>query len=384
MNRFLRGFFFLVTGNPGVRFRKYDKPTQATYQQLFDSVAFMKESADSATTLQQGLGKIAQDSDAINRNSTPDADAFTKIVKPHMLPNVLVNPATPGTALTVTTANNTTGRTGGSGKDFYIQNTMEVTSTSPEIVVTQGNPGEDVVLSFNPGTLDLGKVLVNASDPTASYLEDAVETDTPCLLEITPNGTNEKLKFNLKVRVGDLRMYAGTNIMFAADFPANIGTGCWAGYVLADGGTYTDSNGNLVAVPDMTGYFPVGYQNPGNYTTLRSHTDATAASGADSVALITAELPVHNHSAGTLATASDGAHTHSVSIKYHINSPSSGDPNDYNALECDQLSNLCNLNTASDGTHTHTISGSTGNAGSGTAHENRPPFTVVAFVYAIG
>lgn len=384
MNRYLRNFFFLVTGTPGVRFRKYDKPTQATYQQLFDSVAFMKESSDSATTTQQGLGKIAQDTDAINRNSTPDADAFTKILKPHMLPNVLANPSTPGTGIAVTTANNATGRTGGTGKDFYIQNTMGITSSSPEIVVTQPAPGEDAVISFNSTGLPLGKVMVNASDPTPSYLEDAIETDNTCRVKIQANGTNEKLQINYRDKVGECTMYAGTNVMFATDFPANIGTGCWAGWVLADGGVYNNSAGSPVTVPDLGGYMPVGYISAGLYPTLRSHTDNTAASGANSVTLTTPQIPVHNHGVGTLATSSDGAHTHGLQIKYHINSPSSGDPNDYNALECDQLSNLCSLTTQSDGTHTHPITGSTANAGSGNAHENRPPFTVVAFVYYIG
>ena len=384
MLRFLRAFFFLSTGTPGVRFRKYDKPTQATFKQLFDSVAFMKESSDTSSTTQQGLVKTAQDVDAISRNSTSDADMFSKGLKPHMLPNVFSNPATPSTAITVTTATNATGRTGGTGKDFYIQNTLAIVSTSPEIVVIQPAPGESASIAFNGTALDLGKVLVNALDPTASYLEDAIETDTTCRLGIVANGTNEKLKFTIKDKLYEMSIFGGTNLQFAAAFPANIGTGCWDGWVLADGGVYVDSGGNNIVVANMAGYFPVGLASPGNYTTLQSHADATAASGADTVTLTTPQIPVHNHGVGTLATASDGIHTHDVQIKYQINSPSSGDPNDYNVLECDQLSNLCTVTTDNSTAHTHAVSGSTANAGTGNAHENRPPFTIVAYVVYIG
>lgn len=384
--RFLRNFFFLVTGNPGVRFRKYDKPTQATFQQLFDSVGFLKEKDDTSTTSTQGFVKLALDTNAISRDSSVDADQFSKVVQPHQLPNVFKNPATPNTAITVSSANNTTGRTGGTGKDFYVQNTMSVTSSSPAIVATQTNPGENVVLSLNTTGLDLGKVLVNVSDPTASYLEDAVESGNTCRLDIAANVTNEKLTLTVKDKILEMTMFAGSNIQFSTYFPANQGLAgsCWEGWVLANGGTYTNSSGSPVTVLDMGGYFPVGYKSPGNYPTLQAHVDSGAAAGAETVALTIPNLPVHDHTSGTLVTAASGAHSHTVTHQYDSNAENGGSGSTMNGLECGQVGSTCDVTTSVSSTHTHTISGNTGTTGSGTAHENRPPFTVVAYVVYIG
>ena len=385
--RYLRNFFFLVTGNPGVRFRKYDKPTQSTFVQLFDSVGFIKEKDDTATTSAQGFTKLAIDSNAISRNSTVDADGFSKVVQPHQLPNVFKNPSFPNTAIDVISANNSTGRTGGTGKDFYIKNTLAVTSTSPELVVTQTNPGENVSLALNTALLGAGKVYVNALDPTISYLEDAVESGNTCRLTIAPNGTNEKLKFTVKDKLLEMTIFAGNNAQFNTYFPGNQGLigSCWEGWVLANGGTYLDSSGSPVTVVDMSGYFAVGYQSPGNYIALQSHVDAASASGANSVSLTIPQLPAHDHTAGTLVNSASGAHTHNVTHQYDAATENGGGPGStMNGLECGQTGSTCNFVTDSAPTHTHTISGNTGVTGTGSAHENRPPFTIVAYVVYIG
>jgi hypothetical protein len=77
-----------------------------------------------------------------------------------------------------------------------------------------------------------------------------------------------------------------------------------------------------------------------------------------------ANLPAHTHAAGTLATASDGAHTHtftyntSLIAANNVTTPVS---------DIQTSGGGTTVTTSSSGAHTHTISGSTGSIGSGTA-----------------
>lgn len=87
--------------------------------------------------------------------------------------------------------------------------------------------------------------------------------------------------------------------------------------------------------------------------------------------LTAAQLPSHAHSAGSLATASAGAHTHSYDWHVAADAASGTANGMYSPLTHTPNQSKA---TSSAGAHTHTISGSTGSAGSGEAHENRPPF----------
>ena len=75
-----------------------------------------------------------------------------------------------------------------------------------------------------------------------------------------------------------------------------------------------------------------------------------------------ANLPAHTHAAGTLATASDGAHTHSyTNPQVGSNGTSAGG----GTSQANVTTN--GGTTTSNGAHTHTITGSTASVGSGTA-----------------
>lgn len=131
---------------------------------------------------------------------------------------------------------------------------------------------------------------------------------------------------------------------------------------LVDAGSPFGTSGSNPRLPDLTARFPRG---------AGSGEALGATGGADTVALSTAQLPVHSHGAGSLSTSSAGAHTHTY--EWHVAadaasgtangmfSPVSHSPNQSRA-------------TSSAGAHTHTITGSTANAGTGAAHENRPPY----------
>lgn len=80
--------------------------------------------------------------------------------------------------------------------------------------------------------------------------------------------------------------------------------------------------------------------------------------------LSTNEIPAHTHGAGTLVTASDGLHSHSVYGT--ATDPYQTPPNNYSLTSSGTA-----FNTSNGGAHTHTISGSTANnttAGSGHTH----------------
>jgi microcystin-dependent protein len=153
----------------------------------------------------------------------------------------------------------------------------------------------------------------------------------------------------------------------------------WSGTVPPAG--WTLCNGQTSAsgyrTPDLRGRFIVGYNStPGDYsqpgnlsvTTAPAYTNGNTG-GAASVALTTAQLPAHNHS------VTDPGHTHSADDVY---------PN--NVGESTTSGGLSwNIYREGTGTTARTSSSSTtgisiGNTGSGVAHENRPPYYVLAFI----
>ena len=98
--------------------------------------------------------------------------------------------------------------------------------------------------------------------------------------------------------------------------------------------------------------------------------------GSENVNLTTANLPSHNHDSGTLATDEAGAHTHDIYV--------SGSSPRANILTTDYGYRKTATDVISqDGAHTHTISGTTGSTGSGTAHENRPPYYALCYIMKI-
>lgn len=97
--------------------------------------------------------------------------------------------------------------------------------------------------------------------------------------------------------------------------------------------------------------------------------------GADTVTLTTSQLPSHTHSSGTLSTNTTGSHTHDMreTIGFLTNAGSGSD-------QAFKYVNMEPTLTSSAGSHSHTISGSTGSTGSGSSHENRPPYYALAFI----
>ena len=98
-----------------------------------------------------------------------------------------------------------------------------------------------------------------------------------------------------------------------------------------------------------------------------------ATGGSDSVTLTTAQMPSHKHTASTSITT-NGAHTHEYGYPSTTNMYSgnlSGGP---------VIKKMVSADTEESGSHTHTATTAIDATGSGSAHENRPPYYALAYI----
>lgn len=130
-----------------------------------------------------------------------------------------------------------------------------------------------------------------------------------------------------------------------------------------------------------------------------------ATGGAASVALSAAQLPSHSHGSGSLSAGYGGSHTHGAGslatdspgshmhtyqrlVRGNMAAGATDGPYGVNEFVSSPLNTSSNGahthsisgSTASGGGHSHSISGSTSATGSGSAHENRPPYYALAYI----
>jgi microcystin-dependent protein len=98
-------------------------------------------------------------------------------------------------------------------------------------------------------------------------------------------------------------------------------------------------------------------------------------SGTKKHKLIVDELPSHKHKID-LTTGSDGKHKHK--INYENGVAKGGGPYEIANSSASDI-----LYSQSSGKHTHNVNGHTNNTGGASAHENRPPYYVLAFIMRI-
>lgn len=135
-------------------------------------------------------------------------------------------------------------------------------------------------------------------------------------------------------------------------------------------------------LPDHRERVAAGWDNLADVSRLSSPVagDTIGSSGgAQSHTLVSGEMPAHTHAAGTIATASDGAHVHSIDFTGVTSHDTSGGGKVASGGSSTETINA--FNTQSSGAHTHTITGSTASAGSGDAHNNVQP--TIVFNYQV-
>lgn len=205
-------------------------------------------------------------------------------------------------------------------------------------------------------------------------------------------GTNPSDAVRLD-QISDIGLPIGTVIPFA-------GSTAPGGWVLCDGRaisrtdfaalydvigtTYGSGNGSTTFnVPDIRGRVVAGADNMGGTaanrltsTGLGTTASRGAVGGTQTHTLTTAQMPQHNHGAGSLATGSSGSHSHE--------GYAGRDQGNYTGSntweEGGGTPNWRIWEIPSAGAHTHTITGSTANAGSGDAHPNVQPTIVLNYI----
>lgn len=117
--------------------------------------------------------------------------------------------------------------------------------------------------------------------------------------------------------------------------------------------------------------------------------------GSVTVTLTIPNLPAHDHTQGTLTTASDGFHSHAVSDPGHNHGGSTGtarhgtgsgsfavfgSSSEFGTHSHSIPTGTTGVSLFSSGAHTHTVVGSTGSVGSAQPIDILPPYTTMHYV----
>lgn len=148
----------------------------------------------------------------------------------------------------------------------------------------------------------------------------------------------------------------------------------WSGAVVPSGWALCDGTNST---PDLRGRFivghdPTGATTPANATAMQVNYGTIGnTGGANNVTLTTTQIPAHNH---TMSTA--GSHRHAWNYSTEGDDDNSG--GSYREFTQIPKNSGVYVQYPMDfaGDHTHTIN----NTGGGGAHENRPPYYVLAFI----
>jgi microcystin-dependent protein len=196
-----------------------------------------------------------------------------------------------------------------------------------------------------------GLTINTGLDTIADALNGTAGTVAPNLSTLTIGGTNVTATAAELNTASTHYVPTGGIIMWSGAVSA-IPTG----WVLCNGSNST---------PDLRDRFVVG---------AGSTYSVDDTGGSSTVTLTEANLPAHKHSASSSSTVSDPGHSHS-----YINSGANYS-NNYSPYSGPSVNN--ETRTTSPATTGISVSTSTtiGNTGSGTAHENKPPYYALAYI----
>ena len=216
---------------------------------------------------------------------------------------------------------------------------------------------------INAGALTAGaaaEVGVNQATANADHFITMVDTASG----------NENIRVD-----SDLKYNPVTNTLTATNFAGSganltgivgVPTGCillWSGAANAIPSGFVLCNGQN-STPDLRGRFIVGYSDTDN------DYDVSDTGGSKDNTLSVSQLPSHNH---TFSGSASHTHTHTKATW-----PSGSGPEQNQSGGPEDRTNFGDTGTTSSATVT--ISGTTGNQGSGTAIENRPPYYSLCYI----
>jgi len=241
-----------------------------------------------------------------------------------------------------------------------------------------------------------GRVGINVTAPTVA-LDVAGAASITGTLNMNSNRINNLLDpsstqdaatksyVDTSIPVGGIIMWSGTT-----------GTSLPSNWKLCDGSTY-----NSIKTPDLRGRFVLSSGQGSGGLTNRT---VDASGGVETVALTEAQMPKHKHDVGATTSGNDGDHSHTISDPGHFHTFAGGNNQNYaqgNPVSMsDNHSNTPNTSTETTGIsinnyphpypthgqgtqHKHTITVTETEKGSSNAHENMPPFYVLAFIMRI-
>lgn len=353
------------------RFLKDDYPSADVFSKLFNSLTFKLNIEDSATETDQGLVRVATDGEAIARTDSTIGSAFSRVVRPSQLPNI-VSQATGSVVTTIDEngirATERTVTSGGRTKTSFgfialVSKSITFNTKNIELVGDAATPGNTYYYGTNgAGTkawYDLAALITTSVGSavtaiTYTYNTSVKKVASNIQLEndtaspgnnffFGTDGAGTKGWQNLATYVGGLlaaRVPAGTIVMWN-------GTSAPSGWYLCDG-----TNGT----PDLRGRFIVSIgqnQLPTAGDSNPTYALGDKTGGQTEHILTIAEMPVHKHDVAL----------------YSNTNIMTGDVGTYN---------IGTGTAAAIGGETIGVTES--NKGSGTAHNNRPPFYALAYI----
>lgn len=217
------------------------------------------------------------------------------------------------------------------------------------------------------GLLGAGSVKIGSQGATATSIVDSITTSTPTTAIPTTSAMKDYVRSVLPGFSTNLSSSAGTELATVeavknyVDRAIPIGAILmWKGATIPDGWSLCNGSNNT---PNLSDKFVLG----------RGNQDIGAVGGAATVALAVEHLPAHAH---TATIASGGVHNHEFPA-YHHNFKMSGD-----WTESEVKNTGAPIQpwpkTFDSGSHSHSIT--INNTGSGTAHNNMPPYYVLAYI----
>ena len=254
----------------------------------------------------------------------------------------------------------------------------DVTSGTPRLLLATGSGTQRDVLSNSSLTYNTSTQVITGKISTLS------NHDTDDLSEGSTNQYFTTARARASVSAtGDLS-YNSSNGQFSVSVPSAFVSGMiilWSGAANAIPSGFVLCDGNN-GTPNLTDRFVVG---------AGAAYGVGASGGSSSVTLSTSQMPSHNHSASSSSSSSssssvtDPGHVHVTSFDGHKFFPgdgstsiSFGGPGGYPAT----VFSMNNANTGISVNTTTTTSTSTtiGNEGSGSSHENRPPYYALCYI----